>query len=143
MGIVIHDAVDALVFLFLHHLLPLDIIDFQTAHLRIVRCIDEALALTVKCYVSRVIELDAVDVVQPLLFARLKVNLRHVCKVTRGIHGGIGFLGGRLIDEGGHRTQRFTGQRFGLGDGILADGSEIGFLMFLLVFLPVVPYLSE
>ena len=99
MGIVIHDTVDALKRLFLHHLLLLDVIDFQTTHLRIVRGIDKALALTVKCYVSRIIELDAVDVVQPLLLACLQVNLRHVCKVAGGIHGGVCLLGGRVIDE--------------------------------------------
>ena len=99
MGIVIHDAVDALELLFLHHLLLLDVIDFQTTHLRIIRRIDEALALTIEGNVSRVIELDAVDVVQSLLFACLQVNLCHVCKVTRRIHGGIGLLGNRVIDE--------------------------------------------
>lgn len=143
MDIVIHDIADALVLLFLHHLLLSDVIDFQAAHLRIVRCIDEALALTVKCYESRVIELDAVDVVQPFLLACLQVNLRHVCKVARGIHGGIGLLGSWVIDEGGHRTQWFLGQRLGLCDGKLADGSDVGFLMLLLVLLPVVPYFSE
>ena len=75
------------------------IIDLQTTHLRVVRCIDEALPFTVEGYISRVIELDAVDVVQPLLLACLQVDLRHVCKVARGIHGGIGLLGGRVIDE--------------------------------------------
>ena len=99
MGIVIHDIADALVLLFLHHFLLLDVIDFQAAHLRIVRCIDEALTLTVKCYISRVIELDAVDVVQPLLLACLQVDLRHVCKVARCIHGGVCLLGSRVIDE--------------------------------------------
>ena len=142
-GIVIHDTADALVLLFLHHLLLLDVIDFQTAHLRIVRGIDKALAITVECYVGRVIELDAVDVVQPLLLTGLQVNLRHVCKVARSIHGGVCLLGSRVIDEWRHRTQRLFGQRLGCCDGILADGGEVLFLMLLLVLLPVIPYFSE
>ena len=142
-GVVIHDIVDALELLFLHHLLLLDVIDLQATHLRVVRRINEALPFQVECHEGRIIKLDAVHDMQFLLLTRLQVDLRDVGETAWGVSDGVGLVGGRIIDQRRHRTQRLRGQRLGLRDGILADGSQILLLMLLLIHLPVVPHLPE
>ena len=70
MGIVVHNIVDALELFLLNHLFLLDVINLQSAHLGIVGGIDNPLAFAVECYISGVVKLDAVDILQPPLLAR-------------------------------------------------------------------------
>ena len=61
-GIVVNDVVDALKFFLFNHLLLVEIIHRQPAHLGIVGGIDQASALAVQGHESRIVKLDAVNV---------------------------------------------------------------------------------
>ena len=101
-GVVVDDVVDALELLLLDHLLPLDVIRRQAAHLGIVGGIDDAMGIGVERHVGGIVELYAVDVFQAALLAGLQVYLRQVGKVARSVHGGVGLAGGGVVDQRRH-----------------------------------------
>ena len=142
-GIVVDDVVDALEVLLLDNFLFLEVVHVQAAHLGIVRRVDETAVLAVEGYEGRVVELDAVDIDEFLLFAGRQVEFHQVGEVTRCVHRGVGLVRGRVVEQGRYGTQRILGQVDSLRQGIFPYGGQVLRLVLLFVFFPLVPDFPE
>ena len=103
--VVVDDVVDTLVFFLLYYFILLDVVDFKTTHLCVVRCVDDALRIAVECYECRVVELYAVDVAKLALLFCLQVDLSEMCKsLSRGVHSGVSLACIGIVDKRRYRS---------------------------------------